>query len=113
MSSTCHAIALAIATCAAQQLPAADFVVSGEQAVQVVQNSVTSTVQTATFIVTRVGSNWSIINDYTNSGAREYIALVDGRSYSATWDIAGTGSSGPVVDRPADRLVPPLSLREC
>jgi hypothetical protein len=104
MSSTCHAIAFAVATCVAQQLAAVDFVVSGEEAVQLVQNSVTSSVQTATFIVTRVGSNWSIINDYTNSGAREYITWVDGRSYSATWDIAGTASSGLVMDRPADRL---------
>ena len=56
MGSTCHAIALAVATCSARQLAAADFVVSGEQEVRLVQNSITSTVQTATFVVARVGS---------------------------------------------------------
>jgi hypothetical protein len=90
--------------CATQKLAAVDYVVSGEQSLQVVQNSVTSIVQTVSFTLTRVGTNWSICNTYTKPPVQDTVALVDGRAYSMTHDLASGESDGLVMDKPLDRL---------
>jgi hypothetical protein len=97
-------VAIALAACLTQKLIATDFEVSGRQEIQVVLNSTTSTVFTTTFTLTCIGTNWAITNVYTNSGVRECIAMVDGRSYSADWYAGGGSFGGLVMDRPSDRL---------
>ena len=98
---------IALAVCLTQELMAADFEVSGQQEIQVVLNSTTSSVFATTFTLTCIGTNWAISIFYTNTWVRacvqECIALVDGRSYTAEWYANGT-SGGLVMDRPSNRL---------
>jgi hypothetical protein len=94
---------IALAAGLTQELIATDFEVSGRQEIRAVLGSTTSSVLTTTFTLTCVGTNWAISTFYTNSGIRECLALVDGRSYTAEWYANGT-SGGLVMDRPSDRL---------
>lgn len=104
MSNARHKLAITLATCLSRELLGADFEVSGQQELQVVLNSATSSVVTTTFTLTCVGTNWAMSTVYTNSGMRECIAMVDGRAYSSLWNLAGAGWGGLVMDRPSDRL---------
>ncbi len=87
-----------IAACATHEVTAVDYTISGEQVLYNVGSASNSLLMSVPFALTQVGTNWTISSSYTNSGAKETLALVDGLSYNVTWDLAGTVSVALVTD---------------
>ncbi len=62
---------LTVTECRAQT-----FVAAGDQSLCIVDKHATSVVQTASFVVTRVGASWSVMTTYTNNpGAIHYLSF--------------------------------------
>jgi len=101
-----QAMTIAVAVGAAQRLAAIDYAISGDQTVYNIDGVKTSALMSVSFTLTRAGTNWAIINTYTNNtGVIDTIAMVSGCTYSVTTDLSGKGSgAGLVMDNAIDRL---------
>ncbi len=77
-----------------------DFKASGEVQSLVIVNSQTTLVQTATFTVARIGTNWSILNGYSGVNVQSYNARVDGTAYLATLNTTDDSTTGLVFGKP-------------
>jgi hypothetical protein len=66
----------------------------------VIVNSQTTLVQTATFTVARIGTNWSILNGYSAANVQSYNAMVDGTAYLVNLNTTDDSTSGLVFGKP-------------
>lgn len=89
------ALALLWRTPASQAL---DFKAIGEQQAIAMVGSRTALVQTASFTIARVGRDWSIVNEYTNTGTKQYAAVVEGIPYTVTWNAVDGSTAGLALE---------------
>lgn len=88
----------------ASELRAYDFKISGEQQAILMLGSKTALVQSVTFTVARISTNWSILNAYPESAAKQYIAAVGGRAYSIVLNSVDGSTSGGNFESPRELL---------
>jgi len=105
--------AAGFASIGASPLKANDFKASGEVQSLVIVNSQTTLVQRATFTVTRIGTNWSILNGYSGGNIKSYNALVDGTPYLSTLVSADGSTSGLVFENPQFQLEGATAFTRC
>lgn len=94
-------------------LRANDFKASGEVQSIVIVNSQTTLVQTVTFTVARIGTNWSILNGYAAANVQSYNARVDGTAYLATLNTTDDSTAGLVFEKPEYQLEGAPSFERC
>ncbi len=105
MSHIFQASCVTVGILAVSGLHAGDYTISGEQTVYNIDGVKTSALTSVSFTLARVGTNWSICNIYTNTGAVDTIAMVAGCTYSMTRDVSGRAAgAGLVMDNPTLRL---------
>jgi hypothetical protein len=97
----------------ASALTANDFKASGEVQSIVIVNSQTTLVQTVTFTVARIGTNWSILNGYSGVNIQSYNAMVDGTAYLANLNTTDDSTSGLVFGKPEFQLEGAPAFARC